>query len=497
MRVASSTCLHRSVLGLFVVATSLGLGCGSSASDDPSPLDLDGGVASDPTRDGGGGDDSGPGSDSGKTPPPPPTEATSVHAFGETTALRPHGMIPLGPDLLITGADNFQAPGGDRHAVAMRADLKGNVKWAKRFAGGFDDQFFAQALVGTTLHALGITRSVFTGIQRNADVLWTQLNVDTGALLVSRHFGTPIDEDLTDAVAVAGGLVIVGTTNGGADAYVARLDTATATVAWARRWSTPGTDVFRAVRSVPDGILALGYSSVALGGKVDPIVVKFDNLGNHLWSSRISGGAEDDLVFSARVVSDGIVLVGQTTPAPAAPSAALALEVSLDGASVLWAKSYATTTASSWRGSALVASDAVYDLPESLIVSGTHGSAVTAARIATKTGLLAGALDLTEPSEAAVASEGENVWQRPALGLGILYHATPKGSTISSLGMALPNRLLELSATCSGATKPVHVVTDLALTVVALTPTVGAFVMPVAAGLPVSDLTLAKTSTCN
>lgn len=502
----SSTGAACSMLACCAAAVSFVQGCGTSSDESPPALGLDAGSVDLPASDAGGAADSGnqgTDADSGNPPPPPPpppTEATRVHDFREAAAIRPYALTAIGQDLVISGADNFQQA-GVRNAVAMRVDLVGDIKWAKKLAGISNDQFLAQVVTGTSLHALGITRTVFTGPVRNTDVLWAELDTATGAVLSSRHLGTTANEDLLGAAPVPGGVVIVGTTVDGADAYIARLTSAPKTVAWARRWATPGTEALRAVRAVPDGIVAFGQSSVVAGGKLDPVVVKFDNLGNHVWSSRISGGPEDEVVFSARVVSDGFVLVGQTKPSVAVPVAAFAMKLSLDGTTVIWAKSYATAATTTFRGSALVTSDPTYGLPETLVVSGFSGSSASVARIATTSGVVVtDALDLTDPTGGALASDHEVVWERPDRGLGFLYYATPMGSNISSLGMALPNRLLGFSAACALANKPVHSVSDLAMTAAAVAPAVSVLPMIVGnngAGLPVSDLALIEKKTCN
>lgn len=478
--------------------------CGSS-EDGATPPPPGGNGSTDPgtdpsKSDGGGNDGGGPGTDGAA--PPPPTEKTSLVRLAEQTAVRPYGVSMLGTtgDLLVIGPDNFQAAGGDRHALALRTDLDGNVKWAKQLAGAFNDQFLAHAIVGTTLHALGITRTVFTGATRNTDVLWVQLDSANGSVLGSRHLGTNTDEDLLGVTAVADGLVIVGTTAANTDAIIAKLGTNN-TVTWAKRWATPGDDTFRSIHAVTGGLIAVGFSTISNGGKNQPIVAKFDDAGNHQWSRRISGVPDDATSFSSRVVSDGIVLAGDMKASAAAPTAPFAVKVSLDGTSITWAKSYATNGAGSWRSTVLVATDATYALPETLAVAGYSGSDVAVARISTKDGSVVRSAGVKAPNGATLAVDREVLWERADKGFGLLFHATPSASAISSLGMALPNRLLELPEGCAwssaaGLTESVVA----ALTSEALAPTIANLTLTVAdngANLPVGNVPFTKTATCN
>jgi hypothetical protein len=445
--------------------------------------------------------------DGGDRPPvdgaaPPPPEVTSLLNLAERSSARAYGVaaVPGTSDIVAIGVDDLQSDAGDRSALALRTDLSGAVRWARRFGGTFNDQFLSMALVGTTIHALGITRTVFTGTSRNTDALWVQIDAANSAVLGSRHLGTTGDEDVLGSAPVPDGLVLVGTLDANTDAYIAKLSTTTNTVVWAKRWATPGTEALRTVNVVAGGLLAIGHSTIGEGGRYEPVVARFDDAGNHQWSRRISG-LHEAYLFSGRATADGIVVVGQVRAMAGAPLAPIAMKLSPDGTSIAWAKIYSTQEGGSWRASAVVAADPTYGLPETVAVGGFTSGDVLSARLSTRDGAVVSLLTARSPAGATLALDREVVWERADKGFGFLFSATPTGSVVSSIGVGLPNRLLALPQGCAWSASASVPASDIpSLTSAALAPTISDVAFTVADTGPTftfKDVAFTPTAACN
>jgi hypothetical protein len=95
-----------------------------------------------------------------------------------------------------------------------------------------------------------------------------------------------------------------------------------ATAQWKKNFGGSGTDYFRSVTAVSDGIIAVGDSrDVSFGngdwggvegkGNYDGIVVKYNNEGNIVWKKNF-GGSSFDYFYGVITVSDGIIAVGES-----------------------------------------------------------------------------------------------------------------------------------------------------------------------------------------
>ena len=180
--------------------------------------------------------------------------------------------------------------------------------------------FFREIIL---LSAVGLTGSANSFAQ---DVLW------------KNNFGGSGYNDYLSVTAVTGGIVAVGysdvgffgdgdwadsTGKGGGDAIIVKYDH-DGNVVWKKYFGGVDGDIFASVTAVADGIVAVGSSSkdsfingdwtgITGKGKVDAIIVKYDNNGNVLWKKHF-GGADDDGFNSVTAVADGIVAVGASGP---------------------------------------------------------------------------------------------------------------------------------------------------------------------------------------
>lgn len=423
-------------------------------------------------------------------------ETTALIEITGPSALRPYGVATVGPsDAVLVGADGFDDPGTDRNAVALRLGLSGSVKWAKRFSGTSNDQFLVLASSGATLHALGVTRTVYTGATRNTDVLWVQLDPNDGSTIASRHVGTDTDDDVFSAVVQQDGIVLSGHTNNGEDAYLTKLTDAGAAT-WARRWSTAGSESLQWIGAAQDGLVAAGFSSVTAGGTVSPVLTKVDAAGAHVWSRRIAGLVGVGRLFTGARTSDGYVLAGAVATTAGGMEVPFALKVSSDGSTITWAKAYVGAGAGAWRSATLVPADATYGFPETAALSGTAGNGAVVSRISTADGSLVAARSIAK-TPGNFVSERELLFQRAEGGFGFFFRSFPDSPKV---GLALPNRFLEISD-CSLAVAPSLGVADLTgLTSEPLSPAVTALTLtigPTGAQIGVADLAATPTATCN
>jgi len=91
-------------------------------------------------------------------------------------------------------------------------------------------------------------------------------------------------------------------------------------VQWKKNFGGAAGNDYKAVATLPDGIVAVGcsdsfgngdWAGVAGKGAHDATIVKYDNMGNVVWKKNF-GGKLYDSYFGVTVVSDGIVAVGRS-----------------------------------------------------------------------------------------------------------------------------------------------------------------------------------------
>ena len=148
------------------------------------------------------------------------------------------------------------------------------------------------------------------------------------------NFGGSGDEHYQSVTAVSDGVVAVGYAAGSSfgngnwidvegkgsdDAIIVKYNH-NGNVIWLKNFGGSEVDIFNAVATVSDGIIAVGYSTafgsgdwtdVSGKGDDDAIIVKYDNNGNVVWRKNFGGNARDRY-RSVAVLSDGIVAVGMS-----------------------------------------------------------------------------------------------------------------------------------------------------------------------------------------
>ncbi|MCL2041218.1 MAG: fibrobacter succinogenes major paralogous domain-containing protein [Bacteroidales bacterium] len=93
---------------------------------------------------------------------------------------------------------------------------------------------------------------------------------------------------------------------------------------WRKNFGGSSTDIYYAITTVSDGIVAAGYSyldsfgngdwtGVTGQGYYDAIIVKYDNNGDVVWKKNF-GGSGEDRYNAVTAVSDGIVAAGYSQP---------------------------------------------------------------------------------------------------------------------------------------------------------------------------------------
>ncbi|MCL2040440.1 MAG: hypothetical protein FWG84_00180 [Bacteroidales bacterium] len=166
-----------------------------------------------------------------------------------------------------------------------------HVAWNNNF-GGYGDDFYASVTVATSkadgFVAVGYSDEASFG---NGD--WEDVAGKGGrdAIIVNYGYGTYIQGD----------------------------------VLWCKNFGGNGDDAYWAVTTVSDGYVAVGYSDfdsfgngdwegvVGKGGQ-DAIIVKYDRNGDVVWKKNFGGNGQD-IYFAVTTVSDGVVAVGHSASA--------------------------------------------------------------------------------------------------------------------------------------------------------------------------------------
>jgi PKD repeat protein len=251
------------------------------------------------------------------------------------------GAITIGTTQLVSA--------GGADAYLAKYDPSGNVLWAKRFGGTFDDAFTSidvdangdvvavGRFQGTA--SFGGTALVSAG---GLDIVIAKYSGANGSHLWSKRFGDASDQsaeavsvDPHGEAAVTG--YYVGTVNFGGttlrtpyvgdyDVFVAKFDAA-GTHLWSRNFPNTGNDFGMGVATDAAGDVAVvGYfnASINLGtgdliagnGMTDAFVVKLSDTGAYLWSKQL--GADDGGETGKAIAMDAtgnVVVAGEADKA--------------------------------------------------------------------------------------------------------------------------------------------------------------------------------------
>jgi len=164
-------------------------------------------------------------------------------------------------------------------AVSMSVWAQGDVLWKKNFGGAGPDIYYSVTEVLDGIIAVGTSYITSFGTGDWADITGKGVN----------------------------------------DAVIVKYDN-DGNVIWKKNFGGKENDYYYSVTTVPDGIIAVGYSDpysfgqddwagVMGKGGSDAIIVKYDNNGNVVWKKNF-GGSWHDCYYSVTAVSDGVVAVG-------------------------------------------------------------------------------------------------------------------------------------------------------------------------------------------
>lgn len=222
-------------------------------------------------------------------------------------------------DFIISGTSGSYPDDVNSQALLLRIDTNGVVVWRKYFGTPETDN-------GKNVIIADNGDLVFCGYSdgNNAndyDMFVTRTDND-GNELWTRFYGGE-SWDLANYIDTTGdgGLILVGETfsygNGQRDAYILRLNAAGDTL-WTRTFGFAGDDSFTCVRSTNDGgFVATGYVENVQEGHSDAVIVKWNNLGDTLWTLTL-GGSEDDVGNFVEERLNGEILFAGTSKSEAA-----------------------------------------------------------------------------------------------------------------------------------------------------------------------------------
>ena len=218
----------------------------------------------------------------------------------------------------------------DGNAAIYKLNTNGDLEWSETFGGNQLDE--ARGIVATSDGGYVIaasTRSSNGDVSSNngrVDYWVFKINND-GVLQWSKNFGGE-NNDIVNSIelSIDGGFILAGTswspddevkgTNGGADAWILKLD-ANGNEQWSQKYGGDGADYATDIVVKNDGtFLFCGYTNSkeftfsSNDGAHDAWVVKLANDGQQQWS-KLFGGERNDHFFDAHLSNDnGYVLTG-------------------------------------------------------------------------------------------------------------------------------------------------------------------------------------------
>ena len=251
--------------------------------------------------------------------------------FGTPDIDRPTGMVLTRASELYVGGTTFGSMnqpnlGGGGDAFVSKLSLRGQRQWTEQFGTVDMDEVLALgASPSGDVFAAGYTYGDLNGTT-NGGVEGFLLRLDTRESRTWTHqlasTGTARSSSVAPStrgdVYVAGTATgtITGTSPGGEDAFVAKY-TASGTLAWLRQFGTAGDDRALATATTRGGdVVVVGSTTGTLAGAAlgdgDAFVARYSRTGRLLWARQF-GTALADGATTVTVSRTGDILVAGTT----------------------------------------------------------------------------------------------------------------------------------------------------------------------------------------
>jgi parallel beta-helix repeat protein len=251
--------------------------------------------------------------------------------FGTTTYDYPAGIAIDASGVYVAGHTGGTLPGqassGSMDAFVRKYDLNGNEIWTRQFGTGVGENLRGISLDASAVYVAGLTSGTFPGQTSSGglDVFVRKCDLNTGAEVWTRQFGTAFD-DFPESISVdASGVYVAGvaegslsgqTYSGGWDAFVRKYDLA-GNVVWTREFGTTVTDMANGISVDASGVYVAGYTGGTLPGRtssggLDAFARKYDFAGNELWTYQF-GTAADDTAWGICIDASRVYVAGITT----------------------------------------------------------------------------------------------------------------------------------------------------------------------------------------
>jgi Domain of unknown function (DUF5122) beta-propeller len=225
------------------------------------------------------------------------TLGTTLSDLGRDICIVPDGSVLVGMTYSSTGREDI---------LVVKRTSTGDIAWAKAIGGPGRD--FAEAVCASPdggIYVAGYTTSAGNGME---DVLVLKISAAGDLSWTTTLGGADYDAAFDICSASNGGAVLCGLTYssgaGLSDLYVAKVSSEGA-VAWQRTHGGAGIERGQSIEALVDGsyIVAGGTSSFG-AGNVDMYVVRLTSTGQETWS-KAYGRATYDIANSIIAVSDG------------------------------------------------------------------------------------------------------------------------------------------------------------------------------------------------
>ena len=203
---------------------------------------------------------------------------------------------------------------GAEDVLVLKLSAEGRLQWAATFGGAETDAAFDICPAGDGAAVCGVTTSSGAGL---SDVYVIRVGTD-GRQLWSRTFGGErIDRGQSICALDDGGLVVAGGTSsygaGNVDMYVLRLDS-TGREIWSSAYGRSAYDIASDAIPMHDGgFVVAGYGDREGSELMAFTVVRLDESGREIWTSRLGSGRDYDYAMGAvELAAGGLLVAGMT-----------------------------------------------------------------------------------------------------------------------------------------------------------------------------------------